>query len=94
MGDTGWEIVFAIAMVGIVGAVIVFVVGLASKAWQPRVGTNAAIAGDPASQAVTLLEDVAAAQRDVSDRQRTMIEELAQVRQRLTAIEALLREVG
>ncbi len=42
----------------------------------------------------TLLEEVGASQRDLADRQRAMIEELAQVRQRLVAIETLLREVG
>ncbi len=90
MSDQGWAIIYVI--VGIIGVVLVLVVWQAFKTQQRRLETSAMIKGETVYR--TLLEEVGASQRDLADRQRAMIEELAQVRQRLVAIETLLREVG
>ena len=92
MSDAGWGIVFVVALTAIVSAVITVTIWQAFKTQQRRIETNATIENEAVYR--TLLEDVGSVQRDLSIGQRTMIEELAQVRLRLTAIETLLREVG
>lgn len=88
VADSGIAIVSTVS----VFAVLIVAIWQGFKTWQTRIATQASAAQQEAYRA--LAERAAAAQRETAAEQRATAAALAEVQDRLAAIETLLREVG
>ena len=92
MGDTGWGIVFVLGVVAAVAVVVVVAVWQSFAVARTKTAAEAELARDGAYR--QLAERATAAQQGIAEDQQRIAGELTELRNRVSAIEKLLREVG
>lgn len=92
MGDTGWGIVFVLGLTAAIAAVIIVALWQIFAVARTEVAAKTALARDDAFR--SLASEVAAAHQAIADEQRKIAADLAELRERTTSIEKMMREVG
>lgn len=92
MSDTGWGSVFVLGLAALVAIILVAIIWQVFKTAQTKTAADATFAQEAAYR--TLAEGAVRAQQSTAEWQRKMATDLADLRDRVAAMEKLLREVG
>ena len=92
MGEQGWDVVFLLGIVAAVAAIIIVATWQIFAVGRTSVSSQAEIARDDAYR--KLAQDSAASQQAILEEQRKIARDMADLRERMTSVETMMREVG